>query len=464
MANFQVNSIPSWVQYIATNAQTEFSIPFPFINNSDLSIWQNGVLLTLTTDYTLSGANTASGGQLTLNVGASLNDQITIQDLMVIDRTNIYLPVISALTGSALNNDFNRDVIMIRDTTTTINYLMLQYEPYALISQDISNTTDRIIPILGPLQVWRKDQTNSFIEAIDLPLIPIGIEGDFTATNRITTTNLTPGPNYIQQTDFQIVNDTISTQTGNMTITGANDVYITTSGQIFLNPGTNLRIDGIYWPTAPAAPSQILQVNPANSTQFIWTYALTVVAPVQDQHIARFDGTTGSVENSELIIDNNGNLFNSVGNFTLTSVGDLTLAAGSGNALVTQDPTEPLGIATKEYVDNAVLAHFVWQTISGSSQLAANNNGYITLSASQTIFTLPATCVVGFTFQIEGLGAGGWQIQAGGGQYLRFISTLSNNGGTATSNSQYDGCIVVCVTANTEFKIISATTAKINLQ
>src|ERR1700739_3266717 len=107
MANFKVNDIPSWVQYVATASQTEFSIPFPFIDNSDLSVWQNGILLTLTTDYTLSGAQTSSGGQLTLNVGASLNDQIVIQDLMAIDRTNIYLPTISALTGSALNNDFN---------------------------------------------------------------------------------------------------------------------------------------------------------------------------------------------------------------------------------------------------------------------------------------------------------------------------------------------------------------------
>src|SRR5271167_3299629 len=98
MANFKINSVPSWVQFTATGGQTNFSIPYPFLANADLYVWQNGILLTLTTDYTLTGAQTPSGGIMTLNVGASLNDVITIQDLMVVDRLSIYQPVISALT------------------------------------------------------------------------------------------------------------------------------------------------------------------------------------------------------------------------------------------------------------------------------------------------------------------------------------------------------------------------------
>ena len=277
MANFKVNSVPSWVQYTATNGQTQFSIPFPFIDNADLSIWQNGILLTITTDYTLSGEQTTSGGLLTLNTGASLNDQIVIQDLMVIDRTNIYQPTISALTGSALNEDFNRDVIMIRDTTTTVNYLMLQYAPYADISQDITDTTDRIIPILGPLQTWQKDPTNSFIQAVALPTIPVGIDGNFTETNRVTTTYLVPGPNYIQQTDLQYASDTLLAIGGNLTISGTNDVILQTVGNVTFLPGLNINLDGALWPTSGAAAGKFVGFGPSSSTLLGFYYVASAI-------------------------------------------------------------------------------------------------------------------------------------------------------------------------------------------
>lgn len=103
--------------------------------------------------------------------------------------------------------------------------------------------------------------------------------------------------------------------------------------------------------------------------------------------------------------------------------------------------------------------NFTWETVSGTSQNVNNNTGYIPLNGSQTVFTLPATCPAGFTFAIEGLGNGGWQIQANGGQYIRFISTLSSAGGTCTSRGQYDNCSVVCVTANVEFKLTYAGSA-----
>jgi hypothetical protein len=97
-----------------------------------------------------------------------------------------------------------------------------------------------------------------------------------------------------------------------------------------------------------------------------------------------------------------------------------------------------------------------WVTVAGTSQTVEDQFGYIPLNGSLTTFTLPAACPVGFSFSIEGLGNGGWTIQANGGQYLRFLSTVTNSGGTAASAYQYDGCHVVCVTANTEFKIITA--------
>ena len=295
MANFKVNNVPSWVRYTATDMQTEFAIPFPFINNSDLSVWQNGVLLVLTTDYTLAGEQTTSGGTLTLNVGASLNDMIVIQDLMVIDRTSIYTPTISALTGSQLNEDFNRDVIMIRDTTTTVNYLMLQYAPYALISQDIDVTVDRLIPILPPLSTWQKNADNTAIIAVSLPTSVVGVDGSFTDGNRLTSTNLIPGNNYIQQTDLQVIGDTLTSISSNLILTGTNDVRAVTNGNVILSPGGYVSIDGALWPTSGAAAGKAPVF--VNSTQLSFQFVANAQSLQDNTYIYADDtGTTNTFQ------------------------------------------------------------------------------------------------------------------------------------------------------------------------
>ncbi len=418
MANFKVNDIPSWVQYVATASQTEFSIPFPFIDNSDLSVWQNGILLTLTTDYTLSGAQTSSGGQLTLNVGASLNDQIVIQDLMAIDRTNIYLPTISALTGSALNNDFNRDVIMIRDTTTTVNYLMLQYEPYANISQDINDTTDRIIPILPPNNCWVKNPGGTAIIAFELPTTVVGVDGVFTATNRITTTNLTPGNNYIQQTDVQLAGDTITAISGNLVLSGTNNVNISPPGQINLNC-SYISLYGTQWPTNPGAPFYVPRFKSGSSTQMEFALSPTITGSPVSNSVVVFDGTGGALQASGLSI---------VGNELSTFSGDLTLGAFSNNMLVTNDPTQALGIATKQYVDNSFAGAITGGASLGGDAIYAGVSGqtmdFKGLVAGTNITLTPSSNTITIAASSSGTITGGTSL---GGTYPIYVGTIAPN-------------------------------------
>lgn len=298
MANFKVNSVPSWIQITATGGQDEFSVPFPFIAQSDLSVWQDGVKLTITTEYTVTGENTASGGLVTLVTPASLNDVITIQDTMAVDRQEIYQSVVSALTGSQLNNDANREVLMIRDTQTTVDYLMLQYAPYADISQDITVTTDRLIPILPAGATWRKNAGDTAIESFVLPDIPVGIQADFTADNRITTTDLGAGPEYIQQTDIQIIASTITAVLNDLTLTGSNNVLVSTPGYINLSPGGTLILDGIVWPTNAASSLDVLRLKSGSTTLTEWAPGLTVTMPVTADDIPIFDGTTGVIKDS----------------------------------------------------------------------------------------------------------------------------------------------------------------------
>lgn len=168
MSNIKIQDVNQRIQYTATSGQTEFTIPFPFFENSDIVAYQDSTLLVLTTDYTLSGADSPSGGTLTLVSGATTGDIITILGDTPIDRTSIYSATISNLTGSDLNQDFNREVVMMKQLETTQDLLQVQYAPYAEVSQDVSVTKDRWLPRLDPNHTWAMNADGDEIIAYDI--------------------------------------------------------------------------------------------------------------------------------------------------------------------------------------------------------------------------------------------------------------------------------------------------------
>lgn len=170
MSNIQIQDVNQRVQYTATASQTIFTVPFPFLANSDLVVYQNSTKLDLGSspgEYGVSGAGNPSGGTVTLVTGATVNDIITIYGNQPIDRTSIYSATISNLTGSDLNNDFNREIIMLKQLYTTQNLMQLTYQPYAQVSQDETVTRDRWLPRLGAGQTWRMNAAGTGFEAID---------------------------------------------------------------------------------------------------------------------------------------------------------------------------------------------------------------------------------------------------------------------------------------------------------
>jgi hypothetical protein len=172
MSNIKINDVPQRIQYSATGGQTQFTIPFPFFSNSYVYVWLNGVQIFqggAADEYVVTGAGSPSGGLVTLNTAATLNDIVTIEGIMPIDRTSIYSATISNLTGSDLNGDFNREVVMLQQLNTTQSFMQLQYAPWAEISQDLDVTTDRYIPLLPALGAWRMNAAGTAIETFQTP-------------------------------------------------------------------------------------------------------------------------------------------------------------------------------------------------------------------------------------------------------------------------------------------------------
>jgi hypothetical protein len=107
MANPTIGATTPRIQYTATASQTVFTVPFEFLANADLAVYVNGTLKTLTTDYTLTGANTTGGGTLTFVTGRTAGDIVTILSNLAYSRdTNKYTKY-GLLPAEVLEADFD---------------------------------------------------------------------------------------------------------------------------------------------------------------------------------------------------------------------------------------------------------------------------------------------------------------------------------------------------------------------
>jgi hypothetical protein len=71
----------------------------------------------------------------------------------------------------------------------------------------------------------------------------------------------------------------------------------------------------------------------------------------------------------------------------------------------------------------------VWQNVTGASQQAQPNTGYIANNASPVTITLPASPNVGDIVRVSGIGAGGWKIAQNDGQSILLCSAVAMNVG-----------------------------------
>lgn len=99
--------------YVATAAQTAFTFPFQFFEESDLVVYVNDVLKTLSTDYITSGALSDTGGSVTFNVAMSGGESVVITSTLAYDLTT-HIPPSGPLDVPAINIQFSRFVAMIK--------------------------------------------------------------------------------------------------------------------------------------------------------------------------------------------------------------------------------------------------------------------------------------------------------------------------------------------------------------
>lgn len=183
---------------------------------------------------------------------------------------------------------------------------------------------------------------------------------------------------------------------------------------------------------AAAGNAVLTSFNNGSYIEPKWQSTLTVAS-----------GGTGvsSITQGELLAGSSSNTF--VGITAASSVGQILTSAFNG---------------TWYYpVWAAAPTSFTWITITVNTT-AAINTGYIINDPALITVTLPGTAAVGSIIKITGKGAGGWKLDQIAGQSINFGFSTSTvgTGGSLASTHLRNSIELVCITANTEWNVISS--------
>ena len=110
------------VSYTAAAGQTVFDIDFPMdgLEEDDIAVYQNGVQLTKTTDYTVD----LDALRITLVSGAAVNDAIIVEGSTQILRETAF-PRSGDLRTTILNGDFRKLFYILQEQARDIGRVIV---------------------------------------------------------------------------------------------------------------------------------------------------------------------------------------------------------------------------------------------------------------------------------------------------------------------------------------------------
>jgi len=112
MADYAITSVTRRVVYSGSAGVGPYSFNFPVLTASDLAVYKDTTLLTLTTDYTVS-IGAAGTGSVTLVVAATGSNNITIVGARTIERSSDFVTA-GDLLASSLNTELDSQTIFVQ--------------------------------------------------------------------------------------------------------------------------------------------------------------------------------------------------------------------------------------------------------------------------------------------------------------------------------------------------------------
>ena len=173
--------------------QTSFAVPFEFFDNADLNVFINGVLQTITTNYTVSGGD-GSTGTISMSVtGGAGGSTVVITRNITLERTTDF-PVSGAFNIVALNTELDRLVAISADLQDQANRA-LQLTDFdaavSLVLPDVDTRKGKTLAFNASTGAVEAGPSISDVQAVSAASTDIALLADIQdgtiATNAITT-------------------------------------------------------------------------------------------------------------------------------------------------------------------------------------------------------------------------------------------------------------------------------------
>lgn len=113
MADYPISNVSRRIVYTGSAGVGPYAFPFEVLVASDIKVYKNTTLLTITTDYTVSISSTLGTGSITLVSAATGSDTITIVGNRAIQRTSDFTTG-GDLFATTLNEEFDSQTIFIQ--------------------------------------------------------------------------------------------------------------------------------------------------------------------------------------------------------------------------------------------------------------------------------------------------------------------------------------------------------------
>lgn len=321
-------------QYTATSGQTVFNYTFQIDRNTEISVWQRAAgsspddsadLLTLTTDYTVTGVGAAGGGTIVLVTGATTGDIISIESSIPTSRDTSFTPG-GIIQAEDLNTEFDNEILIYQRLLTRAEQRTLTYPASAIITP----SRDCVMPILGVEQVWRMNEAGTAMEAFTLSG-SAGLQADLAsnaAGKGASLVGLQNQGSVSEQTVQDLANAAFIVQTNNGSMVNAQALGDLSSG--VLKSATTSGVVSI------STPLTSIDGLTTSADKMIYTTGSNVYATTDLTAFARSLLDDTSAANAA------------------TTLAVLPLAGGTmtGTLTLAADPTSALEAATKQYVDS----------------------------------------------------------------------------------------------------------------
>ena len=112
MPNYPISNVTRRVVYTGSAGVGPYAFSFEIISNTDVAVYKNSTLLTLTTNYSVT-INANGTGSITLVVAATNADNITIVGARAVERTTDFSTG-GDLFANTINEELDSEVILIQ--------------------------------------------------------------------------------------------------------------------------------------------------------------------------------------------------------------------------------------------------------------------------------------------------------------------------------------------------------------